>query len=189
VGAALTYPLTVTKAGTGSGSITSSPAGIDCGSTCSFGFNAGTGVTLTATADAGSTFVGWSGEGCTGTGTCTVNMTQTRKVTATFMLSGVPGTAVLISPTGTITTATPTYTWQAVSTSTWYYLWVMDSTGVKLSQWYTAAEASCGSGTGTCRVTPSKDLAPGAATWYIQTYNPVGTGPWSSGLSFTVTSP
>jgi hypothetical protein len=40
-------------------------------------------VTLTPTADAGSTFTGWSGA-CTGTGTCTVTMDQDRAVTATF---------------------------------------------------------------------------------------------------------
>jgi hypothetical protein len=81
----------------------------------------------------------------------------------------------------------PTYSWSAVSTSTWYYLWVMDSTGVKLSQWYTAAQAGCGSGTGTCSVNPATTLALGAGTWYIQTWNNAGTGAWSSGLGFTVT--
>ena len=78
------FPLTVVKAGTGSGTVTSSPAGIDCGSTCSVSFPKGTGVTLTATAATGSTFTGWSGEGCGGTGTCTVIMDQARAVTADF---------------------------------------------------------------------------------------------------------
>ena len=61
------FTLTVVKAGTGSGTVTSSPAGITCGSTCSALFASGTSVTLTATADSGSTFAGWSGEGCSGT--------------------------------------------------------------------------------------------------------------------------
>ena len=43
--------LTVNKDGTGSGTVTSNPAGIDCGSTCSQGFDHGTVVTLTATTD------------------------------------------------------------------------------------------------------------------------------------------
>ncbi len=75
--------LTVTKAGTGGGTVTSTPAGISCGTTCAAPFASGTTVTLTATAAAGSTFAGWTG--CTGTGaTCTVSVTGARSVTATF---------------------------------------------------------------------------------------------------------
>ena len=102
-----------------------------------------------------------------------------------FNLSGVPGAALLISPNGT-TTSTPTYTWEAVSGSTWYYLWVNDSTGNRIKHWYTAAAAGCSSGTGTCSVTPTTVLNSGAGTWWIQTYNSSGYGPWSSGLNFTV---
>src|SRR5439155_9622629 len=49
--------LTLTKVG--AGTVTSSPAGIDCGSTCAHSFTYGTTVTLTATAAAGSSFAGW----------------------------------------------------------------------------------------------------------------------------------
>ena len=76
--------LTVTKAGTGSGTVTSAPGGISCGGDCSEGYANGTTVTLTAAAGTGSTFGGWSGGGCTGTGTCTVSMTAAQAVTATF---------------------------------------------------------------------------------------------------------
>jgi len=76
--------LTVSKSGTGSGTVTSAPAGIDCGSTCSAGFDAGSSVTLTAAADAGSAFGGWSGGGCSGTGACTVTMSAATTVTAAF---------------------------------------------------------------------------------------------------------
>jgi hypothetical protein len=75
--------LTVAKSGTGTGTVTSGPAGINCGSTCSATFASGTAVTLAATADAGSTFAGWSGA-CTGTGICTVTMDAAKSVTATF---------------------------------------------------------------------------------------------------------
>jgi sugar lactone lactonase YvrE len=75
--------LTVTRAGAGSGAVTSSPAGISCGATCSAAFAAGTSVTLTAAPASGSVFAGWSGA-CSGTGTCTVDMTSARSVTATF---------------------------------------------------------------------------------------------------------
>ena len=80
---ATTFALTVTKAGTGAGTVTSSPAGISCGATCSANYASGTSVTLTAAAASGSTFAGWSGA-CTGTGACTVSMTAARAVTATF---------------------------------------------------------------------------------------------------------
>jgi hypothetical protein len=75
--------LTVTKAGIGTGTVTSSPAGINCGSDCSEGYASGTSVTLTAAPGAGSTFAGWSGA-CSGTGSCAVSMTVARSVTATF---------------------------------------------------------------------------------------------------------
>ena len=82
--------LTVNKAGGGSGTVTSNPAGISCGTSCttqSASFANGTNVTLTAAAASGSTFAGWSGA-CTGTGACTVSMTQARSVTAAFSTSG-----------------------------------------------------------------------------------------------------
>jgi hypothetical protein len=80
----LSYALSVSKTGTGSGTVTSSPSGIDCGATCSARYDPETEVTLSASASAGSTFTGWSGEGCSGTGTCVVSMTQARNVTANF---------------------------------------------------------------------------------------------------------
>jgi uncharacterized repeat protein (TIGR03803 family) len=83
------YKLTVTTAGTGSGSVSSSPSGIDCPSTCSANFASGTVVTLTQTANSGSTFAGWSGA-CTGTGSCQVTMSAAKTLTATFNSGGAP---------------------------------------------------------------------------------------------------
>jgi hypothetical protein len=80
----VTYVLAVTKAGGGTGTVTSVPAGIDCGSDCTESYDAATSVTLTATASGGSRFAGWSGGGCTGTGQCTVVMDSDTSVTATF---------------------------------------------------------------------------------------------------------
>jgi hypothetical protein len=78
------YQLTVNKAGDGSGNITSDPPGIDCGGTCNGMFSHGTEVTLTAIADPGSTFDGWSGA-CTNTsGPCVVTMTDAKEVSASF---------------------------------------------------------------------------------------------------------
>ena len=63
-----TYALTVTKAGAGSGTVTSNPSGINCSTDCTENYNYNTSVTLTAAASTGSTFTGWSGAGCSGTG-------------------------------------------------------------------------------------------------------------------------
>ncbi len=80
--------LTVTKAGNGSGSVTSDPFGIDCGVDCDQDYDDGTKVTLTANPAAGSTFTGFTGGGCTGAAaTCTVTMDQAKNVTATFVLT------------------------------------------------------------------------------------------------------
>jgi PASTA domain/Divergent InlB B-repeat domain len=80
-----TETLSVAKSGGGSGTVTSSPAGIDCGSTCSHSYTFGTTVTLTATPATGSAFSGWSGA-CSGTGSCSTTMDQARSVTASFTL-------------------------------------------------------------------------------------------------------
>ncbi|MCB0052496.1 MAG: hypothetical protein KDE24_23465, partial [Caldilinea sp.] len=92
------YPLTVARSGNGTGYVTSSPAGIDCGATCTANYDSNTLVTLDAVSALGSTFSGWSGEGCTGTGTCQVTMDGAKSVTANFTL----GTNVLsVSLAGT----------------------------------------------------------------------------------------
>lgn len=78
------YTLTVTKTGAGSGTVTSNPAGIACGATCGASFTSGTSVILTAATATRSTFAGWSGAGCSGTGSCTVTMNAAKTVFATF---------------------------------------------------------------------------------------------------------
>ncbi len=83
--AATLYLLAVTKAGTGDGLVSSSPAGIDCGDTCSILLKENSSITLTATADGDSIFTGWSGA-CSGTADCMVTMDAAKTVTATFAL-------------------------------------------------------------------------------------------------------
>ena len=85
---------------TGTGSVTSSPAGIDCPSTCEAAFDNGTSVTLTATADPGSDFTGWSGGGCSGRGTCQVTLTADTTVDATFENPAKPTLSVATNRTG-----------------------------------------------------------------------------------------
>jgi hypothetical protein len=78
--------LTVTKSGAGSGTVTSSPLGIDCGTDCSQDYSYNTIVTLTASPDAGSTFTGWSGDSDCTDGIVTIN--GNKNCTATFNLQG-----------------------------------------------------------------------------------------------------
>lgn len=68
---------------TGPGGVTSSPAGISCGGTCTASFPYGTSVTLTATPTGGYIFQGWTGD-CSGVGTCVLNATATHNVGAKF---------------------------------------------------------------------------------------------------------
>jgi hypothetical protein len=78
------HQVTVAKAGSVGGTVTSSPAGITCGSDCSGFFNEFSSVTLNAIPESGAAFTGWSGA-CGGTGSCTLsNLTEDEDVTATF---------------------------------------------------------------------------------------------------------
>lgn len=96
------FTLTVSTAGTGSGTVNSSPAGIDCGATCSTSVVSGTTMTLSATPDAGSTFAGWGGA-CSGSGSCTVTVTDSASVTANFTTGGLVAAYAFDEGTGTTT--------------------------------------------------------------------------------------
>jgi len=85
-----TFGLAVVKVGAGSGTVTSTPTGIVCGASCSGIYASGTAVTLAAAPAAGSTFGGWTGGGCSGTGSCNVTVSATTTITATFALSSPP---------------------------------------------------------------------------------------------------
>ena len=91
------FPLQVVRTGSGAGTVTSTPSGIDCGTSCSAEYPSFTKVTLNATSTSGSTFTGWSGEGCSGSSTCQVTMQQARSVTAEFTADDVP---VVTPPAG-----------------------------------------------------------------------------------------
>ena len=116
--------LTVTKAGTGGGMVSSDTGTLTwTGNTGTAVYTEyGTPVTLTATASAGSTFAGWSGEACTGTGTCAVAMTAVRNVTATFTPSNTYSLTVTRAGTGSgiVSASTGTLTWNG-STGTAAY--------------------------------------------------------------------
>ena len=150
--------LTVTKAGTGTGTVTSSPSGINCGSTCSYAFAYNASVTLTAAPTSPSTFGGWSGGGCSGTGTCTVTMSAAQSVTATF---NSPGNQTLTvtkagAGTGTVTSSPSGINCGSTCSSAFAY-----NTSVTLTAAPTSPSTFGGwsgggcSGTGTCTVTVS----------------------------------
>ena len=84
--------LTVLKAGNGKGTVTSIPAGIDCGNRCTYVAPANALVTLTAAGTGADAFAGWSGN-CSGTGPCTVMLDAAKQVTATF--NAAPGSQPL----------------------------------------------------------------------------------------------
>jgi hypothetical protein len=78
------FTLSVATSGSGSGTVTITPGGTKCAGSCSRNFASGTAVTLSATADFGSSFSGWSGAGCSGTSACNLTLTADQTVTATF---------------------------------------------------------------------------------------------------------
>ena len=103
---AQTFSVSVSRDGSGNGTITSSPGGINCGTICSANYLGGRVVTLTATPAVNSAFSGWSGD-CTGRArTCTVTVTSSLNVTATFDATTAPvrfyNNLVLCPPSGCV---------------------------------------------------------------------------------------
>lgn len=94
---AIPYSVTITTAGTGTGTVTSAPTGINCGTTCTANFNSGTNVTLTATPDANSNFVSWSGD-CSGTTNCVLTIDKAKTATATFNIAALAPSVVTNDP-------------------------------------------------------------------------------------------
>ncbi len=150
------YNLTVTKPGTGTGTVTGSDGLINCGYTCSANYESGKSVTLTASAASGSTFTGWSGA-CSGTGSCILTMTSAQSVTANFALP-VSSVTYYLSVSKNILTAGTVIasdgTINCGSTCRAYYrsgnavtLTASPRRGYKFSKWTGAC-----SGTGTCTV-------------------------------------
>ncbi|HEY3276746.1 MAG TPA: S8 family serine peptidase [Syntrophorhabdaceae bacterium] len=94
--------LTLSTSGSGAGTVASSPAGIDCGSSCSASYGANAQVTLIATPALGSVFTGWSGGECSGTGTCTITMDRSKFIGATFNLGNIITVSRKGSGSGTV---------------------------------------------------------------------------------------
>ena len=97
--------LSIAKSGSGTGTVTTIPAGISCGATCSAQFTSGSSVTLAAVPTAGSTFIGWSGGGCSGILSCNVIMDASKTVTAGF---NIPPVTLTVTTSGAgIVTSNP----------------------------------------------------------------------------------
>ena len=104
------HTLSLERMGDGNGVVTSSPAGIACGTDCTELFSEGTIVTLSAAPGAGSRFSSWSGcDALEEDGDCSVTMDGVRNVIATFdrqlvsltvSTSGFRGGTVTSSPSG-----------------------------------------------------------------------------------------
>lgn len=140
----------------GKGKVISTPAGIDCGVTCSVLFDKGQTIALTASSDSGYKFSGWSGD-CTGVDACTLNMDSAHQVVSSFTVVDVAGDnpiPVPGSPDGLPLSALPTianngrlinppghlvklqrFTAGAVLTPDGKYLWTIgaqDSSGIRI---------------------------------------------------------
>jgi hypothetical protein len=96
------YLLVISKPSNGTGIV--SGTGINCGDTCLALYNPATVISLSAKADSGSTFAGWSGGGCSGTGLCVATINKATDITATFNTSIVAYviSATVNSPGGVI---------------------------------------------------------------------------------------
>ena len=97
-----TYTLSLTKSGTGTGTVSPNTGTITWASNSgSATFTSGTSVTLTATPNSGSTFSGWSGA-CSGTGSCQITMDAAKNVSAIFMSpligGSIQGTTINVEP-------------------------------------------------------------------------------------------
>jgi glucose/arabinose dehydrogenase len=96
---------------------------------------------------------------------------------------GPPAVPVAMSPTGTLSTLTPTYAWNAVPGAISYYLLVQNTAGVAVSLPLDAAAAGCPAGTGMCTFAPAQPLAPSTPyAWFVNATGLGGTSAWSGGL-------
>ena len=158
------YAVSVSRAGAGGGTVTSSPAGISCGAACTASYPHNTFVSLLATPAAGSTFTGWSGA-CSGTGSCDIVLTAAASVTATFALNaytlsviktGSGAGGVDSSPAGIVCGGDCSEVYPHGTTVT---LTAAAATGSTFAGW---SGAGC-SGTGSCTFTVTADTDLGAS--------------------------
>ncbi len=144
---------TLSASVTGSGSVTSSPSGISCGSTCSANYVAGTQVTLTATPASGSSFTGWGGA-CGGAGSCVVTMNAAESVSATFSVVDY-NLAVNVSGSGTVTSSPSGINCGATCSASYPSGTMVTLTATPASGYILTGWSGVCSGSGSCVVTMS----------------------------------
>lgn len=184
IDAAPTATLTIVLAGDGAGTVTS-PAGLDCGGTCAITVPTGTSVTITAAADADSTFVGWTGGGCSGSGPCVVQVVGDLEIEASFALDHALVVTLAGNGAGRVTSTPPGIDCgsdcdEAYDVGTAVTLTAIPAAGSTFTGW----SGDC-TGSGSCSVTldaPRMTTATFALVQHTLTVTKVGTG------SGTVTS-
>ena len=156
------HTLNVSTTGTGAGTVTGS--GISCPGNCSASYANGTVVTLTATPASGSMFAGWTGGGCSGTGTCQVTMSSDQSVTATFNAIVIPTHTLTVLRSGNGSGSVsgsgiscPSNCSASYAEGTMVTLTATPASGSTFAGWTGAC-----TGTGTCVVTMSADRSVGA---------------------------
>ncbi len=142
--------------------------------------------------------------GCVGGGTCTISPDAVTYGWATWWVqpwnsagygnwstpkqyttvTELPPAVQLNSPSGPGAGTMPTFNWTPGNYASWYRLWI-EVGGVKVhDQWYPASTTNCLGGLTNCTL-PSPVNFNGPATWWVQTWNSVGYGPWSAGSTFS----
>jgi Pro-kumamolisin, activation domain/Divergent InlB B-repeat domain len=135
---------------TGSGTVTSSPTGINCPSTCAAAFHGGPQVTLIATPTSGWTFSSWAGA-CSGSGNCTVAMTAAQSVTATFLQN--PTLSVSVTGSGTVMSSPAGINCPSTCSATYAANTQVTLTAAPANNWSFEGWGGPCSGVGNCVVT------------------------------------
>jgi subtilisin family serine protease len=180
--------LLVFKDGAGAGSVSSTPAAIDCGLDCQENFESPTSLTLIAFADPGSMFARWSGA-CSGTApTCSVTVATQTSVTATFSLPATITTSVSGSGFGSVTSSPLGINCGSECSKTFprgvaVTLTATPAAGSAFEAW----TGACGGQTGPCTIVPESDVSAGATFKKTATTSPGKTGGGGGG-AFSATS-
>lgn len=99
--------------------------------------------------------------------------------TSASIATAAPAKVTLIAPSGSTSSASPTFSWSSDSEATYYLLRVIDWTGTTIDRWYTPATADC---TASCAA--ALGVMPGPITWGVLAWSPAGYGPWSEMATF-----
>lgn len=94
-----------------------------------------------------------------------------------------PAAPTLVSPSGTVPSGSPTFTWNASANTEWYYLIIEDLNTVYWQQWHLATTVCAGA---TCSLTPPLNLLTGNFAWRVRSANSSGAGAWSSTVGFNI---